>query len=552
MRKLINRFVKYNATFYVVALLLFSISFGYFTIDAAYAHQIYIEPAPSMIQGDHDYVLTDALNGMHHHSGGTEILGAPPPVTSFPTVGSSSCNDNAYGITQNLMNCILGIIDAAANTLIGSIISNIFNITHTAIIIALMFFGIRVVFGAASLKKDGFIFVAKALIIAAIVEDPLIIISYREWITDGSIALGNLVMGGVQSAAGSSGTLFPAQSCNQTQLFERLDCVVFELFGLGGAGSNSVGLSAVIAGLFFTPIGGLLVLMAISYILSIIFFIYHTVVIYLLSIIAITILMALAPVILPFMFFEFTKRITVQWFQFILSYTLMPVILTAFLAIMLLVVENISNELESFYTINNDSSSVNYSYTDQGIIHIPVKIDPAAPSSASLIAKQQGKQTVSAWYSPVTTGVSSWVGTQWKNVKLSVKAKALSFVEGFFVVKILNWTEAQQRDFIALIGASIVLMILMVSYMKDLPQQVDRMVATSALTGLNQFTGLINKAENIAQKGVMGGARGIQSAGQRGAMATARGIISPIHTAKNAASAVSSAASKARSAITGG
>lgn len=130
----------------------------------------------------------------------------------------------------------------------------------------------------------------------------------------------------------------------QMTVWDLLDCKLINYLNFGSCKYSISGLMGLwfIGGAFWSGFQGLLLmLMTLLYIIplfSIIFMFVHVVI---LSMFSITILVMVAPIMVSFALFEFTKQTFQSWMRNLLGYVLAPGILFAFIALMLATFDSI-------------------------------------------------------------------------------------------------------------------------------------------------------------------------------------------------------------------
>lgn len=129
----------------------------------------------------------------------------------------------------------------------------------------------------------------------------------------------------------------------QMTVWDYLDCVLINYLNASTCNYSSTGLIFIwlIPTCLFCPSGILTLIAMLIYaimILLVIFKFFHIVI---LTLFMVTLLVLIAPIIMCFFLFDFTKDITIQWFKMLLGYTLYPGLLFVFLALMLASLDSI-------------------------------------------------------------------------------------------------------------------------------------------------------------------------------------------------------------------
>jgi len=131
---------------------------------------------------------------------------------------------------------------------------------------------------------------------------------------------------------------------NYLALWDSLDCRIFFYLGMQVDGITSSIMTIMIMQLIGPAFFGMQILILLFTILFtlffisiVVFFVHFTVV----SLIALNFLIYLAPLFVPFALFKYTKGYFDSWLKMIISYSLQPIIITAFIALMLTIFDQI-------------------------------------------------------------------------------------------------------------------------------------------------------------------------------------------------------------------
>lgn len=143
-------------------------------------------------------------------------------------------------------------------------------------------------------------------------------------------------------------------------LWDTLDCKMSKYLGIGelpGASLAPYSLIFGIAMIVSTPLGILIMILFVTIILFILLIILRIIQMYLIAIIAIFILCFIAPLIIPALLFSFTKNIFHIWTKQLISFTIQPVIIVAFITLLMGVYDQIFYGKNHFFY-----PSVSYHY----------------------------------------------------------------------------------------------------------------------------------------------------------------------------------------------
>lgn len=161
--------------------------------------------------------------------------------------------------------------------------------------------------------------------------------------------------GGTGDINGNTVTVGGWCSKNLASVFDEIDVMLFKMYGLTDEQANSTdpnqkkfnGLIVFAVGLFFTgSIGLSMTMIFLVYFLSIAFAFAQIVMLFIICMIAINFLVAIAPIAIAGILFDQTKRMTKVWFSYLLTYTILPVVLAAFVWLIGLVLYSMMKDPE--------------------------------------------------------------------------------------------------------------------------------------------------------------------------------------------------------------
>ncbi len=142
-------------------------------------------------------------------------------------------------------------------------------------------------------------------------------------------------------------------------IWERVDCIIASYTGIRqltkdgkkipfddiAVGPYDPGIkislmpTVIVMGLLFTPLGPFLLITFVGPVLLMMAAFIQAVIVYLTSLIVVTFLGIIGPIIIPMLLFKSTRQGFSLWVQMLIAYTLQPMILFAFLAFMLVVID---------------------------------------------------------------------------------------------------------------------------------------------------------------------------------------------------------------------
>ena len=215
------------------------------------------------------------------------------------------------------------------------------------LVLALILFAIKAVLGGIQSPAELYMLIIKFALVVYFTQGSAMS-HYYDQIVKLSIGLSDIVLqaGGEQTICNYTGQDYDAQY-QYLAPWDRLDCKLLFYLGQqlnGGSATIVLGLFLT-AGLFFASMlfnmKLMLCLIAIFAVLMLIFIVIWLVYIFLLSLIALTILILISPLMIPMVLFQATRGFFDGWIRQLIVYTLYPVILFAFLALLFTVFDNL-------------------------------------------------------------------------------------------------------------------------------------------------------------------------------------------------------------------
>lgn len=453
--------------------------------------------------------------------GASDVM-AQEVVKTFTVSGSEStseCEMQDKGIVSNILNCTQTILRDVSGAFISNVVSKLGQVVMAGCTLAIMFMGIKIVFGMESFQKETATFMIKLLLVGAFSFNADLLIQWREYVVDTSAALGALVS---DAAGGSAG-------CVSGDVFDNMDCLMMSILGVDETGNinfahfamgtshsnpaaffvvtiavvlffllatkkdgsidflspNSVpGWLLLLIGFMLSGIGILIVLLSVLLVFSLIMFMVQTVLLYITSIIAITFLIAITPLMLPLILFNYPKfrSMTEQWFRHILVYSLQPVFLVGFLALTIGIINEVALIMgdinEKTKEIASDQSKPN-SYPAFTMPETPV--DTESMSAKSDVAREAFEDMEAAGQSPTASSESSYdllnsVDGTVKGVWKGIQDGVINTIGGSIKSPHLAAEPATIEEFVALNLALTILLWVIVSFVKHIPQMAEKMI----------------------------------------------------------------------------
>jgi hypothetical protein len=329
------------------------------------------------------------------------------PVTMFQKICSyDTAIFKPDKLTGNLIRCAQVLVFKGGDRLIIGYTSMFASWIHYIVILAIVFFGIKMMFGQAMEKGITLVMIAKITLVLYMTSYPgtfrllqakdalfqassNLVINILKVpdnispppegffarvgsVTDFGAGITSMFCtpeGRVLAAPGTNGV--PAVPfCNNKNLgtvFDDIDTLIFRLYGLTDEQASSAdpkqknfnGLIIFLVGMFFTgEIGLSLTMLFLTYFLAAAFAFGQILMLFIICMIAINFLVAIAPIALAGILFDQTKRMTKVWFSYLLTYTILPVVLAAFLWLIGIVLYGIMQEPEFLRAKEKINSSI--------------------------------------------------------------------------------------------------------------------------------------------------------------------------------------------------
>jgi len=449
-------------------------------------------------------------------------------------VDKAECNMATKGMAANIVNCINAILDYAAAVYIQSVVKGVGDIVATACTLAIMFFGVKAVFGLQNPRQDTAMLIIKLVIVAAVclkVGSAGLIIDWRNYIVGGSEAIGNLVASGFENTDSCM-----AGGEHASGVFEKFDCIALKMLGLDNT-RNFATILLVVTSSFFLfgpvgPIGFLFTILFFLFIFMLIRAMVQSLFIYLTASIALTFLISLTPLMVPMILFEKTKKITSQWINHILVYSLQPAFLIAFLVLTFVVLDDIALMMGRVYGLVEQSANDPEKNKTVSVI----KFNSTSMDESSFTPEMQeekekmeaaGVEQVpeEAWFSwlPSADGV---IKGAWNNISSGFLGIFAPEISG----RVIEMPVTTKREFIGTQIAAILLLAMMVSFLKQLPNIASRMIGQgiveSVIDSATSATKLASQAVRTGAKAAGGAAIAPAAAAGAAARGAIRGAIS--------------------------
>lgn len=249
-------------------------------------------------------------------------------------------------ITGNLVRCMERIINYGGNKLIRNFVSKLSTLVHYAILMALVIWGFRMMFGIGKSRGIVSIMLLK-LVFVLYITNPSTVPQLQKWrsgLLDFPKKFSALIINATKNAGNAGAFTISIGDMEYDDVFDSYDEYILHLFGVVDKGMSKeekeeayakmqeenvyFGIAALIGGLFFLgDIGASLTMVGILFVFTVIVAIAQAILIFTTVTIAMNILMALAPLACPCILFDPVKKITLSWAFALVAYTIQPLFL---------------------------------------------------------------------------------------------------------------------------------------------------------------------------------------------------------------------------------
>lgn len=153
------------------------------------------------------------------------------------------------------------------------------------------------------------------------------------------------------------------------RLWDTIDCKIAKYLGIGDNPANKSTPQMLILSLasFFTAFGIPILILSIIYMVFLFLVVMRVIEIYLISIVALMILLFISPLTIPAALFKFTKNIFDSWLNQVIAYMLQPIIILAFFSFVLALFDFAIFEDNYMFTPSHGTVDVNYNGADDSL-----------------------------------------------------------------------------------------------------------------------------------------------------------------------------------------
>lgn len=397
-------------------------------------------------------------------------------------------------IFMPMMKCVTDVVDGVAQTYLQRVTDILRDSVLTLMAIAVAIIGIRIATGATGKQpaREAVILIFKIAFISFFVLN-LGIKEYMDYLKDFTGAISDIfinvleknfthVFQGDTIDPDADGSFQQVTLPAGQEMWQQIDFLLQRIFGLGGDDTQlqegMVGIAMVLVGLLtLGPIGGWVGIIIFFAVFTLIGAFAMAVFTYIVSMVAIMVLAAFSPLVIPLVLFGTTKSIFDNWLNQLISYALQPTILTAFLVFMIAVMQNGAVDMVTQYVDWHKSFSDPNNKT---------QVDVVAGADTQVKTSKEGVQSRPTANDLVTRFVTTTglvpepVDTSTTGVGTSMRIPAYQ----------LPTEKNELMEFAINLILTIFLSYVMISFMHQLPQLVQELIGDKNIPNLVQQFGM--------------------------------------------------------------
>jgi hypothetical protein len=247
----------------------------------------------------------------------------------------------------------------------------------------------------------------------------------------------------------------------------------------------------VVATIFIGPIALWIFMAVVSTFISLFIAFAMPLYIFMLSMLAILMLTAVSPIIIPLILFDgFGSSLVEKWLNQVISYIMQPLILTAFMVFMVSIMHDVVIDVSNLYKEAEQTFN-----------------DPAKKNSFIIFSLEKAVDSAFTEESE-PSGVWGWIKSQAKAAVGAVAKLAAKVVDGIvnFTIALpyLNWDLGELRKFISTLLMCVVLAYGMVQFQKQIPDISTELAGAGSSTVQNlakSYAGGMQAAGDKAKQG---------------------------------------------------
>lgn len=415
----------------------------------------------------------------------------------------------------NIVRCVEKIVSEKGDQLIEGMVEDYSFVVFHVIILAIIIFFMRVMFGVARARGVISMFMAKVLLVLFVVnpDNTNVIIDWRDALIEFPQEISMNVLRAVESPINNSGS-----STEAVDVFDRLDQYVLQMFGVDESTLSPdkdvqtevyIGVAAMVAGLFFTgSIGAAISAISVGFVIAVMTAVAQAVLFFCTVIIALNFLAAIAPIAVTCILFQPTKRITSMWFQYMLIYIIQPILLMTVLGMTMGIIDGVVDNFDDPHSkilgkLENVDGKPQHEVTifDCSNMSIPGEAMSGLFKQAGLMDQvvaqaafagedfdkySMGYGTIGSDTNFSADALNLNFGS---NCQIKVPALQIDFDNNAFIDQdqTQKLPEEELRELMGVKMGITVLLIMLISFLVKMPQMVNMMVGQGVIAELSKY-----------------------------------------------------------------
>lgn len=242
------------------------------------------------------------------------IMGVSPAHAAGLDLDTCATGFQPWDYTAKVVTCITNALRQAARTMAGDLVSYFRDTVYAMVVLAIAWHGVKILGGERQMVQNGLSLLLRAGIV-------FLVYSNVGAFVDTGLGVYNWV---IQLFTGGYSPWI------------RVDRLIGKLIGMGPSLVLAQGLIGIIGAALLSSTAGIFMFMAgFMALLDFFFFLFNVVFIYLMSFTLVAFMLALTPLFAPLLIFFYTEQYFNKWWHIMVSATLVPTLMFAFLLLFL-------------------------------------------------------------------------------------------------------------------------------------------------------------------------------------------------------------------------
>lgn len=259
--------------------------------------------------------------------------------------GSIVCSEKMDGITRRVVDCIKALTITVAKRFLDNIKPYVEATIIITMVLSVTFYGVMLAIGMVQfLRKDTAIFIIKLIAVGFFALQFTQHFEFIIGIMDGLLDIVTYYMTQSQVAqCDDAGMGQVLEARDAYSIWDRIDCLFITFLGLKAAGEVPESVLYVIGGMILVAQGYGVVIIAIciAFIITLLLAVVRSVKIYIVSVMAVAVLVITSIFFIPLLLFSTTKQYFDKWLMSLAAYMLIPIFLVAFLVMLIAVLDSL-------------------------------------------------------------------------------------------------------------------------------------------------------------------------------------------------------------------